>query len=250
MAAGDYTQDQDSLEQDELMRQLQEQQQQPPQESQPKNTGIAGGLGAMVPEMVNAAQGMVPGADKAKSDPFSIPDSVYSTAAPSGWDPAKWADKNKHDAKYDMRRVLNDLDPKQGWTPDALARVNSLGYGQFTSDGGDGLNLSGITDAGRKAGLSGDYQGADFINGFKGDHPTWGYSDPVAEAAEAKAAGPARKMIGQMGAGAGPSSFQGIQSMVPTDTNTFNRLQQTLAQILGGPKALEQEELMKQLGVQ
>jgi hypothetical protein len=50
-----------------------------------------------------------------------------------------------------------------------------------------------------------------------------------------------------MPGGGGPSSFQGIQSLMPTDTNFYNTLQSRLAQILGGPEALERDALLQQL---
>jgi hypothetical protein len=47
--------------------------------------------------------------------------------------------------------------------------------------------------------------------------------------------------------GGGPSSFQGIQSLMPTDTGFYNELQAKLQQILGGPQAFDREALLQQL---
>ena len=44
---------------------------------------------------------------------------------------------------------------------------------------------------------------------------------------------------------AGPSSFQGIQALMPTDTNFYNRLQAQLQSVLGGPQATDREALMR-----
>jgi hypothetical protein len=125
---------------------------------------------------------------------------AYSKVAPSGWDQAKWDDPNHKSAKYVMRKTLDPFDAKAGFTPKVIAALNKLGYGNFSAAGGDGLNLSGLTAAGRAAGLSGDYKGADFINKFKAQNgdTSWGYSDPVAEAASAQSGG---------GGNAGPSAM-------------------------------------------
>lgn len=102
----------------------------------------------------------------------------------TGYDAGKF-NANKNDAKYQIGGVLSQFDPSVGFTPDVINALNGLGYGNF-SGSGDKLNLQGLTDAGRQAGLTGDYQGADFNQGFKTGHGKWSYSDPVAEAAQAR----------------------------------------------------------------
>ena len=99
----------------------------------------------------------------------------------AGYNTDKLNDPNKQSAKYVMGRTLAGFDPTQGISPDVLSALNGLGYGTF-SGSGDKLSLSGLTDAGRKAGLTGDYTGADFIQGFKGGKGQWSYADPAYEA--------------------------------------------------------------------
>lgn len=99
-----------------------------------------------------------------------------------GYDAGKFNDPNKKSAKYQIGHTLAGFDPTQGITPDVVNALNGLGLGTF-SGSGDKLNLSGLTDAGRQAGLTGNYTGADFIQGFKSGNGKWGYSDPFAEAA-------------------------------------------------------------------
>jgi hypothetical protein len=91
---------------------------------------------------------------------------AYSKVAPSGWDQAKWDDPNHTSAKYTMRKALDPFNAQQGFTPEAVAALNALGYGTFTGNG-QHLSLSRLTDKGRAAKLSGDYQGADFINSYQ-----------------------------------------------------------------------------------
>lgn len=59
--------------------------------------------------------------------------------------------------------------------------------------------------------------------------------------------GPAAAMGNAVGTiGAGPSSFQSIQSLLPTDTSTYNTLQAKLQQLLG-PEATDREALMRMM---
>jgi hypothetical protein len=172
-----------------------------------------------------------PGAGDAS--PSAAPVSpAYSKVAPSGWDQTKWDDPSHNDAKYAMRKTLDPFNAQQGFTPEAIAALNALGYGTFSGNG-QHLSLSGLTDKGRQAKLSGDYQGADFINSYQnGANPgaTWGYKDPVAEAAQAQS----------QPHGGGMPSFGGsnINGMLQSDAQ--GNIQQALA-------GLQQPGMLQQL---
>jgi hypothetical protein len=101
-----------------------------------------------------------------------------------GYAPEKLTDPNHKSynrAKSAMGRAFTGFDPRAGITPEVLAALNALGYGTFSGKG-DKLSLSGLTDAGRAAGLVGDYRDADFIKGLKGGDGKWVYADPAYEA--------------------------------------------------------------------
>ncbi len=140
----------------------------------------------------------------------------------AGYDQGKF-NANKNDAKYQIGGTLSQFDPTQGVTPDVVAALNQLGYGNF-SGSGDKLNLSGLTDAGRQANLSGDYTGADFIQGFKGGNGKWGYSDPYAEAQQGGG--------GMMPPIAGDSQANISQALGGDQSNAF--LQALIQQLSGG----------------
>lgn len=103
----------------------------------------------------------------------------------TGYDKAKF-DANTPDAKYQIGRTLSQFNPAEGVTSQVLTALNGLGYGTF-SGSGQALGLSGLTDAGRQAGLSGNFDPTDYIQGFNSGTPLWKYVDPVAEAASAAA---------------------------------------------------------------
>ncbi len=147
----------------------------------------------------------------------------------AGFDRNKLNDPNKHSAKYDMARTFAQFDPKAGITSDVTDALNKLGYGTF-SGSGDKLSLSGLTDAGRKAGLTGDYQGADDVQGLHSDHPQWSYADPYAEAQQGggAAAGPGG---GPMVGGMAPMGNPGIDQLLSGDP--MAKIQAALAQLSG-----------------
>jgi hypothetical protein len=135
-----------------------------------------------------------------------------------------------------MGRVLSEHDSRQGITPEVLAGLNGLGFGNFSGQG-DKLSLAGLTDKGRQANLRGDYKDADFNVGFKSGNGKWGYADPVAEAQEMAAGGQ-----GGPGMFAGSSispilqgDAQGnIQNALGKLSAPSDLLQQLLAQLQGG----------------
>jgi hypothetical protein len=45
----------------------------------------------------------------------------------------------------------------------------------------------------------------------------------------------------------GPSAFQGIQSLMPTDTDFYQRLQAQLQSVLGGPQATDRDALLRMM---
>lgn len=148
----------------------------------------SGGLQSVLSQLQTNAKNAPPppAAPAAPAAPASV---APVSAAPSGgdfsrlqgYDAGKFNDPNKQTAKYQMGRTLAGFDPSKGLTPEVLAALNALGFGTFSGQG-DKLSLSGLTEAGRKAGLVGDYKDADFNVGFKTGNGKWGYQDPAYEA--------------------------------------------------------------------
>jgi hypothetical protein len=126
------------------------------------------------------------GADDGSKPPDQKPAQNFGWL--TGYDQNKFNDPKHTSAKYSIGRILSQFDPSKGITPEVIAALNSLGYGTFSGNG-DKLSLTGLTDAGRQAGLTGDYNGADFVVGYNSGHGLWGYADPVAEAAQGGGAG-------------------------------------------------------------
>lgn len=84
--------------------------------------------------------------------PSDTPPPASTPAAPkqlysiSGWDSDKMNDPNHNTSKYMIGRILAGFDPNKGITPDVINALNGLGIGTFSSDGGDGLHVSGGRD--------------------------------------------------------------------------------------------------------
>lgn len=184
-----------------------------------------------------AAPPLVPDAPAAAPPAAAAPD--YSRLS-AGFSRDKLNDPNKHSAKYDMARTFAGFDPKQGVTSDVLAALNKLGYGTF-SGSGDKVNLSGLTDVGRKAGLTGDYSGADDIQGLHSDNPQWGYADPYAEAQQGGGSAP---VGAPMGGGGLPGG--NIDSLLSGDP--MAQIQAALAQYAGQPRSNASALLQKLAG--
>jgi hypothetical protein len=180
-------------------------------------------------------QGGVAGAMPAVQPPVQQPAAAPDFSRVAGYDQAKW-DANKQDAKYQMGRTLAQFDPRQGITPEVIAALNGLGYGTFSGQG-DKLSLSGLTDLGRQNKLSGDYTGADFIQGFKSGNGKWGYADPVAEAAQAGGAPAAMSpellaMLG--GGGMSQQTAQPVAPGAPDQQFNTERMRAMIMQALQG----------------
>lgn len=102
-------------------------------------------------------------------------------------DQGKFDDPNKHDGKYDFLRTMQGFDPTKGFTSDGLAKLNALGYANF-SGSGDKLTYNNVTDAGRAAGLEANGFSGDFIQNYgNGANPNamwaWNWQDSAAPAA-------------------------------------------------------------------
>jgi hypothetical protein len=178
---------------------------------QPKRPdGIAGpDLGAMAaPPMLADAGGMsMGGQHEAAQGPSGLGGDVKSPDAPppidagpampaaaappaqkfalGGWDAGKLADVNNLKPKQQIGRVLEGFDPKLGLGQAGLMdKLNGLGIGQFSSDGGDGMRVA-----------NGDprFEGMnawDSIQGSKGDNASWQFGvDNNLEAAQGPQAG-------------------------------------------------------------
>lgn len=113
------------------------------------NTGIGG-----VPDVSALAQ--------QASAPATAAAPAYDMSRVMGVDAGKFNDPNKHDFKYDTQRTLSQFDPKAGFTPDAIDALNKLGYGTFSSGGGDKVSLTGAKNAKDAA----DFANQDWIGAY------------------------------------------------------------------------------------
>lgn len=138
--------------------------------------------------------------------------------------------------KYLIGRTVSNFDPRKGVTPEVLDALNSLGIGQFS---GSGDKVQIVNGDPRFEGVN----SIDLVRGFKDPNGTGGWQFG-AEGGPASA--PAAPAAGGMGMAA-PSSFEGIQSLMPTDTNFYNTLQERLKQLLGGNAALDRNALIAQM---
>lgn len=132
-----------------------------------------------------------------------------------GFDAGKLNDPNKHDPKYDFARTASQFDPRQGVTPDMLAKLNALGDGTWGSGGGDNLSFNG--------------QSIDAIQGYKGGNGQWAWQPEDA-------------------GGAAPQ--QGATGAAPQG-DPLTQLSQLQSQASGGDSysALVLKYLMQQLGL-
>lgn len=215
---------------------------------------VTGGGDPMVATPVAGNAGIAPGEMDPNAGPAPVIDSPMATpplmdgpkptrdfSRLAGYNEDKF-NANKDDAKYQMGGVLSGFDPRQGITPDVLAALNKLGYGNFSGQG-DKLSLSGLTDAGRKANLTGDYKDADFVQGLHGGNGKWGYADPAAEAAQGgmdPAGAVPNPLMNTMPGGVGGNAALGSEDF-------FKQLMQR-AQAAAGPGAMDQNALLSQMG--
>jgi len=147
-------------------------------------------------------------------------------------DPTKFADPTHSTAKYQFLRTAQGFDPTKGITPEFLAKLNALGLANFTGSG-QKLGYTGITDAGRAAGMTSDFEG-DFIQNWgNGANPdaqwAWNWADEGGQQTPA-APLPARTPMTAPGpmtntAGAGGSTpvprTGGIDPMPGADTSNY-----------------------------
>jgi len=198
--------------------------------------------------------GEAPGLQPGETTPDALtemPVPPPSVEEPAKTDYSKWGsyghgalnqdkiDRGHDSPKYQIARTLSNFDPSKGITPEALEALNALGIGTFSGQddklfvGGEGMDprFKGIT-------------GSDMVRGFKTGKGTWGGWGSV----NPQGPGVAQTQLQRRPLMDGPSSFQGIQSLAPTDTGFFNSLQAQLQKALGGPQAFDREALLKLMG--
>jgi hypothetical protein len=222
------------IDRDEMIRQLTRSQ--PPQ-------GQPGGM-EQLPYEGNPATGSTALSPTAPPASEPAPSSPAATYAVRGYDAAKMADPNKQSEKYQIGRIQQKYDPKLGVTQAMLDELNALGIAKF-SGGGDKLTVENTKNDPR-FGRGGT---ADVVYGYKGQNADTAWQPWFID--EGAGAAPAA-MPSQLGASSlpaqGGTSFQGIQSLAPTDTGFYQRLQDQIAQILGGYPALDREALLRMIG--
>jgi len=198
------------------------------------NTGITGGM-----DPTFDGPPLAPSVDPQPPAP------QRQTYAMQGYEASKLADAGHNTEKYQIGRVMQYHDPSKGITPELLADLNALGIGTF-SGSGDRLSVTDPRNGNRLAAGTGDV-----IVNFTGEGPKhWTYLDTEAGNGPAQSrpqtsAQPAYNPYLAFPETA--SSFDRIQSLVPTDWDFYNTLQERLGQIVGGPKALDREALLRLL---
>jgi hypothetical protein len=225
----------DDLERDALLRQLEA------TTLKDGNTGVAGNAAE-----VAASRGLDAPAlqTDTPAEPPAAPAVDYRTLGQYG-DRLEGFDQGKltggHDsAKYQIGTALSHFDPRQGITADALGALNGLGIGTFSGQG-DKLRVTGGSH-----GLQGDTD-LDTVRGFKDPNGTGGWQYGV-EADDVTRAGGGGAAPGGGAQAAGPSSFETIQGLMPTDTDFYRKLQDQLAQAAGGYSALDRDALLRMMG--
>lgn len=153
-----------------------------------------------------------------------------------------WEDKSE---KWKYLTVASNFDPSQGLTPEFIAALNAANIDGMKWGGeGDKLSLldRGTNTRVKNTGM--DDVIFNYTDGKPGEAQWNAWTDP-AEQARREAA----KQGGGMpvAAGAAPSSFQGIQSLMPTDMGTYDTLQRRLVEILGGQQAFDRNALIDQM---
>jgi hypothetical protein len=157
--------------------------------------------------------------------PGFVPESYGNVLA--GYDAGKWANANHQTPKYAVGRILSQYAPSVENAGKAIAEIQKA-YPGATFNGKDKITIPGV----------GSFDV--LTNSGSGQNMGWAWQ-PLDGISSAPASGP-------LNSDSGGSSLGRINSLVPTDSDFFNRLQAQLVQILGGPQALDRSALLKLLG--
>lgn len=212
------------LERDELLRQLEQAQKKPGAEQ----GGITGG-GSL-------DAGLAP----APTDPLAAA-APAQTYGMRGFEQSK-LDRpvEEQSEKYKMGNIFKKYDPKGGVTPEMIAELNGLGIAEFSGEG-DKLTVNNTKNDPRfgRGGTS------DVVYGMKGQNAdtAWqpwfideGGGDPAAGFPQTSRSD------------ASPSSFETISQLAPTDTGFLKKLQDQIAEALGGYSNLDRSALLNLIG--
>lgn len=216
--------------------------------NRPTSASLTGGIGAGMAQ----AAGSIAGALREKPEAPSMAAPPAESASPyqakgpamglEGFDTNKLSSGHVSPkyvfAKHAQGLGVNDRD-------ELLRRLQADESGYFKNakwggNKGDILEVGGELDP-KFEGIS----KFDVIRAMGEGGKGWQWGDASggqADGGPAAAVGRAAGMIG-----AGPSSFQGIQSLVPTDTSAYNTLQAKLQELLGGPQAMDREALLRMM---
>jgi hypothetical protein len=145
-----------------------------------------------------------------------------------GYDAGKLNDPNKHDFKYDTARVMSKYDPRGGFTPELLNELTGLGYGTFSSKGGDKLSLTGAKNAKDAA----DFADQDWIYASKAnnDATKWMFGGGGAAPQGGGPGGPAPMHAGGLSGQLTGDPYAGIQAALAQYSNSPN-IQELLKQL-------------------
>jgi len=155
------------------------------------------------------------------------------------------ADPSQQSEKYKMGNIFKKYDPKGGVTQAMLDELNALGIAEFSGTG-DKLSVKNTKNDPRFG--TGGTADVVYAHDAQNQDTAWQPWFMDEGGGGAGAGGAARGFPMTMGGGDNaPSSFETIQSLTPTDTNFMKRLQDMLAQSLGGYSNMDRDSLLQML---
>jgi hypothetical protein len=138
--------------------------------------------------------------------------------------------------KYKIGNIMRQFDPKAGVTPEMLAALNALDIAKF-SGSGDQLTVENTKNDPR-FGRGGT---ADVVYGLKGQNADTAWQPWFVDE------GGGTPNLGRVTMPDGQSSFGSISSLVPTDNDFYKKLQDQMAEILGGYPSMDRNALLQML---
>jgi hypothetical protein len=197
---------------------------------------VLGSIGQSDEAKAFAAKGAAPAAAAPLAAPAAPAAAGGQTYKMEGFDAGKMADLTHDSPKYQIARAIQGFDPRQGVTPEVLAKLNTLGIGQF-SGSGDKVTIA-----------NGDprFEGVnaiDLVRGFKDPNSDggWQFGAENTNAPQQAGGGTPRAMATAGGAG---SDGYGLDPLLTGDP--LAKIQAAISKQAGSGENIR--ALMNQLG--
>jgi hypothetical protein len=214
-----------------------------------------GGVTGNVPTTPRAGIEPDPGTPPTEAPRFPVPGTApgdkANAARPNyayrGFDQGKMANPYAEQSeKYKIGNVMQKYDPKGGVTQELIDELNALGIAEFSGSGGNLTVKNTKNDPRFGSGGTGDVVYAYDAQNQDTAWQPWLVDDGGGMGAGA--AGGSRGFPMTMSGGdTAPSSFETIQSLMPTDTDFMKKLQDQIAQALGGYPSMDRDQLLRML---